>query len=169
MSREPDDYDAGPPRGRSGAVTAVAIVNFVLGALNVICGVIFMVAFNTIAGYIFGAAAEAAKQQPGVTAQQQEQIQKASGLIGTLGTAAGILIGGCSLIFGVLYILGGVGVLNRRSWGRILTIVMGIISAIFGVLSLFGGGIPNLVIYGGYAIFVLIVLFNSKNAAEFRS
>jgi hypothetical protein len=168
MSREPDDFGGGPPR-HSGAVTAVAVVNFVLGALSALCGVIFMVAFNTIAGFIFGAATEAAKQQPGITAEQQKQIQEASGLLGTLGTATGIILGSCSLVFGLLYILAGIGVMNRRSWGRILTIVLGIIAAIFAVLSLIGLNIVGVVVEGGYAIFVLIVLFNSKNAAEFRS
>jgi hypothetical protein len=168
MSTGPDDF-GGPPLTRSGAVTAVAVVNFVLGALNVVCGLFFMVAFNTIAGIIFGAATEAAKQQPGVTAEQQKQIQQASGILSTLGTAAGIILGSCGLIFGILYILGGIGVLNRRSWGRILTIILGIFAAIFAVLSLISANIPGLIVEGAYAVFVLIILFNSKYAAEFRS
>jgi hypothetical protein len=169
MSREPDDYGGGPPSGRSGAVTAVAVVNFVLGALNVICGIVMFVAFNSIMGLFSSAFSQAAQQQPGMTAEQQKQLQQASGVMGTLGTAGGIILGTCGLIFGILYILGGVGVLNRRSWGRILTIILGIFAAIIAVLALFTLNIPVLVVDGGYAIFVLIVLFNSKNAAEFRS
>ena len=46
-----DDYGTPPPPvgGRSGAVTAVAVVNYILGALSLICGVVAIVAAQVLA------------------------------------------------------------------------------------------------------------------------
>jgi hypothetical protein len=167
MSRLPGDYGEAPlPTGRSGAVTAVAIVNYIFGALSIVCAVLAVVAGSMIMSLLGQAATEAAKQPGGPDAAQAQQ---AAGILSSLGTAAGIVIGGCSLVFGILYIFAGVGTMNRRGYGRVLTIILGILNAIAGVLSLISLNIPGIVIDGGYAVFVLIVMFNPKYAAEFRT
>jgi hypothetical protein len=164
-----DDYPDEPrplgPVGRSGAVTAVGVVNYILGGLNLLCGVVAMVAGGFIVRLITGAAAQ---ETANMTPAEQQKAKEALGMLGTLGTAAGIIIGTCGLIFAVLYILAGYGVINRRQWGRVITIILGILAAVGAVLSIFSLNIIGIVVNAAYAIFVLVVLFNSKNAAEFR-
>lgn len=77
------------------------------------------------------------------------------------------------LLIGVGGILGGVGVMNRRAWGRILTFVLAGVTALLALLNLisvFLGNIPGLiaiVTFGGYTITVLILLLNPQSAREF--
>jgi hypothetical protein len=164
MSRGPEDFGGRPPM-QSGAVTAVAVVNFILGILNVVCGVVLFVAANWIIGLFTGAGAQATQ---GMSPEEAQKAQEALGLLGKFGTAAGAILGGCSLVFGLLYIFAGVGVMGRKQYGRILTIILGILSAIVAVVNLISFNLIGLVVSGGYAVFVLIVMFSGKYAAEFR-
>jgi hypothetical protein len=148
-----------PAVTRSGAVTAVAIVNFILGALYAVIGVVVIVAGPAF----LGAAFKQAEAQGQLTEEQKAQVAQAGGMMGAI---AGV-IGVCLLIIALPLLLAGYGVLQRRGWGRILTIVIGIILGIFGVLSLLGANIIGAVIDLGYCVFVLVVLFNSKFAKEF--
>jgi hypothetical protein len=79
-----------------------------------------------------------------------------------------------TLLWGGLAIAGGVGLIKRRNWGRILTLVLGGIAGVLAILSLIGtfqgGGVASLVnvlIYAGYAVFAFVVLLNPQNAREF--
>jgi hypothetical protein len=155
-----DAYEADRPVrvNRSGAVTAVGIVNLVLGALDILAGIAVMVGGAAILG-LSGAAAN----QEGVTEEQR----KAMAAVGGMGAGIAVAIGVCIMIFGIPLIIAGIGVLKRRNWGRILTIVLGIIAGLLGVLSLLNHSIAGAVIYIAYCILVLVVLFNSKFAKEF--
>lgn len=161
-----DDLGYEPPVGRprSGAVTAVAIVNYVLGALYFICGLIFMVAFNAIAGVAFGQIQEAATKGD---AQAQEAMKNAGGAAGIL-AGMGIFVGVCIIIFGIPMLLAGYGVMKRAQWGRILTLILGGFAGVFALLSLFNRSWGGVVIYAAYAVLVFVVLLNKQNAAEFR-
>jgi hypothetical protein len=161
MSRGPDDFGGGPPPARSGAVTGVAIVNFLVGGFIIILGLAIVIAGPAIASFLLGAL-----EASGASADPNVAKAAATGG-GILATIMGF-IGFCCMLFGIPEVIAGFGVLNRRPWGRILTIVMGILHAINAVLSIFGAW-PWVVISGGYAIFVLIVMFNSEYAREFRS
>jgi hypothetical protein len=167
---EPGAPAYAPPK--SGAVTAVGVINLVLGGLTVICGLIFMFA----AAWIFGAGktVEGEFQKAIVKAGGQPvEVEAAGGLAGLLAGAA-VVIGVIFVLIAVLQILAGVGVLNRRQWGRIITLVLGAIAGIFALLSLLSIGanplnaLLGVLIYGGYCVFVYIVLLNAQNAAEFR-
>jgi hypothetical protein len=110
MSRGPDmpgDYSRPPTQ--SGAVTAVAVVNFILGILNVVCGVVAFVAANWLIGLMTGAGSQATQ---GMTPEEAKKAQEALGILGKFGPAVGAVVGGCSLIFGLLYIFAGVGVMG---------------------------------------------------------
>jgi hypothetical protein len=88
---------------------------------------------------------------------------------------------GLAVVIAFLYLLvgaggiaAGVGVVNRRPWGRILTLVLAglcIVLAILALLGVFAGQTINLVavaIFAGYAIVCFVILLNPQNAREFR-
>jgi hypothetical protein len=168
-----DDYPDEPrpagPVERSGAVTLVAIVNFIVGGLTVLFGLLFMFLGPAAMAWAIGQASDATPA--GATPEQAELAKKAAAAGGGILAAIAGFIGVCYIIFGLPQIIAGIGVMNRKQWGRILAIVMGFIAAIFAVLNLFAlpASIVSLILNGGYALVTLIILFNSKYAAEFRS
>lgn len=134
---------------RSGAVTAVAIVNFVLGGLSLLCGGIVLLGGAALMGLV------------GKQGGAEEQ-------------AAAAALGGIALVIAVVMILlslptiiAGIGVINRRNWGRILTIVLGVLAGLLALLDLVTVNIFGLVIHAGYCVLVLVILLNQKYAAEF--
>jgi len=112
---------------RSGIVTAVAVVNYILGGVGVVSCIII-----AVIGMLFGATFD--------------DIPYVGGAI-VIFAIVGIVI--CSV-----YLVAGWGIQNREQWSRMLTIVL-------GILAVLSGNLP-------YGIFVLVVLLNKENAAEFR-
>jgi hypothetical protein len=171
MAGEPE-YEPRVRRPQSGAVTAIAIVNFVLGGLYALCGVIMMAAMGFIANLLGGAVQEAAAKSG------DPQVAKAAeggGLVAMI-AGFGIVAGLCVMVILALpLILAGVGVVKRRQWGRILTLVMGAILGLLGLINLFAGlragvnfgSLIGSLILVGYAVLAYVVLLNSQNAAEF--
>lgn len=170
MAGEPE-YEPRVRGPQSGAVTAVAVCNFVLGGLYAVCGVILMAAMGVVAK-MFGGAIEEAAAKSG-----DPQVAKAAegGGIFAMIAGFGVAVGLCVLVvFALPLILAGVGVVKRRQWGRILTLVMGAILGLLGLISLFfslkggvGAGIVGDLILVGYGVLAYVVLLNAKNAAEF--
>jgi hypothetical protein len=167
------EEDLGRPIRKSGAVTAVAIVNFIMGGLNVICGVAIMIG-GALGGAIFGkmlgdagAAAQAQQQMNPEQAKAFQQIAQGGG--GVLAGFAAFL-GICIMILAVPTILAGVGVMNRRQWGRILTLILGALAGLGALGNLRGlpGTIPAIIVGAGYCVFVYVILLNKEYAAEFR-
>lgn len=101
------------------------------------------------------------------------QAKEAAG--GVMGMIAGLgaIFGICMLVFAAIYILAGYGVVNRKQYGRIITLILGALAGISALLNLIsitknpGGAILGAAINGGYCAFVYIVLLNRQNAAEF--
>lgn len=147
---------------RSGAVTTVAVINFILGGLASACGVL-----AAIGGAVLGlGGAAAAANQPGMDPQG---AKVAGGML----AAGGVVLTVIALIvvlWGVLAIVAGVGVIKRQQWGRILTLILAGLAAVIAVLSLLNGvrGIVGLALYGGYATTCFVTLLNRDNAAEFE-
>ena len=155
---------------QSGAVTAVAVISFVVGGIVLvfgICGGIGVAMFTGQAG--------------GFMAFN----------IPAFGSALGIAIGICVaiILWGIGVIVAGIGVINRSQWGRVLTLILGGIAALVallfvwaGVHSLteqgqFGGppdvgGVLLLFLTGlillGYTILAYIILLNPVYGSEFR-
>jgi hypothetical protein len=132
-------------------VTAVAVVNFVLGGLNALCGGLLLLGGGVAAG---AGATGAVGGEPEAAA--------AATIVGGVLIVLGILV----LLLSLPTIIAGVGIVKRRQWGRILTLILGGISGVLGLLSLIAlqpGGLLQL----AYAIFVFVVLLNEKYAAEF--
>lgn len=175
MARERDYGMAQPHSERSGAVTIVAIMSFVVGALVLLFG---MCSFIGVAALTGEAGARGVLRIP------------------ELGAGMGLAIVVCVaiILWGVGAVLGGIGVMGRKQWGRILTLVLGGFAALvallfiwFGVVALPEptppGGIPPAVppplgpavlsffvglVFLGYTILAYLILLNPSHGAEFN-
>ena len=145
---------------RSGLVTAVAVVNFVLGGLQVFFG-----GCITFFAILFGDAFRQA---------MDEAIKEGLEIEPEMVEAMGAIIVGMAiamLAFGILSIAAGYGVSRRRPWGRILSLVLAGFTAFGVVLSLFdldAESLSGIVIGLGYCALTFGVLCNPRYAAEFR-
>jgi hypothetical protein len=174
--RRDDDYDdyrddvrrGGGPS--SGSVTSVGVISIILGSLTLLCGICFMIGSLAFAGAAGGHPAFAQNVFP---------FQAAAGIMVVLS----ILV----LVIGTLDLIGGIGVLQRRNWGRIMTLVMagfsGLIGLFFLVVVVIGLAAPGpaenkvvvVLVYllGAAILFVhcimsFVVLLSSQNAREFE-
>ena len=145
---------------RSGWVTAVAVVNFVLGGLQFFFG-----GCITFVAILFG---DAFRQM------MDEAIKEGLEIEPEMVEAMGAIIVGMAiamLVSGVLSIAAGYGVSRRRPWGRILSLVLAGFTAFGVVLSLFdldAESLFGIVIGLGYCALTFGVLCNPRYAAEFR-
>ncbi len=152
-----------PPR--SGAVTAVAIVNFIVGGLSMFCGLLIGVLGGT-AGAMLGAGMENARRTSG---GMEMPGGSPSGLgVGTVLGGIAVVMGIITFLLGVPTVIAGIGVLKRQQWGRILTLILGGLSAAFGLFALSNGNVVQLLINAAYATLVFVILLNREYAAEFR-
>lgn len=145
-----------PPPVRSGAVNAVAIVNFVLGGLRILAGSGMLFCGAALAALITGAAADGSVSSG--------DAGTAAAVVGVFVTVVAILI----IATGIPMIAAGYGVHKRAPWGRILTLVLGGLSGIFAIFSLLSFNIVGIVIEGGYCAMAFAILLNPEYAAEFR-
>ena len=113
-------------------ITVVAALNIALGALGVVLAII---AFVFLAGI-------------GLLSQDPEAMP--------ILTFIGVVSAGFLLLISVPDIIGGIGLVKRQSWARILVLILSVIGLI---------NIPLGTIVGGYSIWVLM----QDEAAEFLS
>lgn len=104
-------------------VKIVAILSIVFGALMAFLGLV-------VFGIIFGAGAASGEKD-------------ALLVTGTVGTA----VGGLFVLLSLPAIIGGVGLLKRRDWGRILILIVAALSLL---------NVPFGTAYGIYAFWVLL-------------
>jgi hypothetical protein len=147
----PPPYEAGAQPRR--AVTAVMILNFLLAAVSLLCGLQFMAAGAFFAG--LGGAASI--------------LHKGFANFGDVSTIL-VVYAGSQLALGVIAALAGIGVLARRQWGRFLTLATGVLVlalAVIHVVMLH----PFTIVWGGllagYTVTVFILLLNRDNAGTF--
>jgi hypothetical protein len=160
-----------PYSGRSGAVTAAGIVTLILGSL-VLLGSLCVGAGVLIAG--------ADEMHPaGMGPDEQVAVLIA------------LIICVLTMLWGVAAVASGIGVIGRRNWARVLTLILGGFGAGGGLLFLFvavaawfapdkGGPERGMLIIGilmllfaglglvAYCFWVYVVLLSSRCAAEFR-
>ena len=135
----------------SGMVTAVGVVNFLLGGLNALCGGVLIMGGGLAAG---AGAASAAGGEPEAAA--------AATIVGGLIIVIGVVV----LILSLPMIIAGVGIVKRRQWGRVLTLILRGILGVLGLLSL-ASAQPGGLVQLAYCMFVFVVLLNAKYASEF--
>lgn len=148
---------------QSGAVTAVGIINIIDGTLAVLGGLCL-----------------------GVIWTQVTQNFRGGPEAGLMGIVSGVIVMLALLILvvGTLEIIAGVGVLNRKNWARILTLVLGGVASVRALLCAFfmisalnntfadertvGAVFFGLVVVFSiaYVILVYVVLLNPTHADE---
>src|SRR5437868_4802972 len=92
----PDELDPFDSRARkSGLVTAVGIINLVLGGLNIVCGLLVMV-FGAFFGRLLGIPGDAAQAPAGLDPQAAAAFKQAAasggGIFAMIGAFAGVCI-----------------------------------------------------------------------------
>lgn len=130
-----------------------SVAVMIIGLLTLLCGG----AYTALGSSLIFAGTAMAKDPAG------------KGLLEVLGGLLAVF-GGALLLQGMPMILAGVGVLLRRQWGRMLTLLMAGLTGLWGLLSL---GLSDkgagYVAFGAaeilYAILAVVVLF--KHGAEF--
>jgi len=165
-----------PPRG--GAVTTMGILNLVLGGIEILLCGWMMIGGAAIFGAVKGGEAkvEQVLEKEGVKRADIDKLREVTGASagGFFSMIAGVLIvlSVIGLIVAGLRIWAGIGVLNRRSYGRTMTIVLASISIVFILFWLLAIltplGILFFLIYLGYVIAAFVILLSARNAAEFR-
>jgi hypothetical protein len=164
-------------------VTAVGAVNLIVGTLILIGAIGIFVGGTAFSSIFVGKLQEEVKKAPpppNATPQQLKEFEEAQKFVGTAGTgffaAVFGVVGFCFAILGVPQLLGGIGVLQRKQWGRVLTLVFAffwaIVGGLFALLSLLGMSVTGILMWGAICaigIWSIVVLFNSQNAAEFRA
>ena len=114
-------------------ITIVAVINIVFGAIGILIG-LFLFVVIICGGLISG----------------DQQAMTVTGIVGT--TLCGFF-----LLFSVPEIIGGIGLLKRRGWARILVLIIGILDL---------GNVPIGMAIGIYTIWVLL---NEKTAQLFTN
>lgn len=120
------------PAARPTAVTVAGIILIVIGALMLLVGVLAL-AGGALLGGALG------------------DLQ-GGGILAGVAAFFGIII----IFWAVLHLLGGIGSLQGKGWGRWTGIVVAVITLIFGILGLLGsfsGGVD-----GGSLIYQIVVL-----------
>lgn len=170
-----DDFDLDRLRlnratAPSGAITGVGVISIILGCLDLLLGLCMLLGAAFVG--------EIARQGPGL------------GMPDIGGGAMAVVVALILLVvlWGILAITSGIGVLNRKQWARILILILSGIGAatglliIVGAISAINGGANNnpetimgIFIYFAvatvliaYCIWAYVVLLSSRNSSEFR-
>jgi len=151
-----------PPPAATTAVGQRTTLSLAAGILLVILGVLgglFSLVMLTIGrGFVdqfdFGSL-------PGL-----EQINDPNAFVGGVITFVGIFLLACS----TFYIVGGVGVMRSKNWGRVIGIVIGILAGLLWLAGVTGGGRAgggdtsfSLVLLAIHAYVAIVLLFFWKN------
>jgi hypothetical protein len=137
------------------------VCDFLYGASLLLCGGVILLAGGLVAQFMSAAAAQA----------EDQDIAATAGALGLLVIFVGlgqVLVGGGA-------IAGGIGLLQRAPWGRLLTLVAGGVGALFAILNLWSVikgnmvlGVLQLLFNGGFATLVFVILLKRRYADEFR-
>ena len=114
-------------------VTLVAIINIVFGVMGVLVG-LFLLVVIICGGLISG----------------DSEVMTITGIVGTT-------ICGFFLLLSIPELIGGIGLLKRRGWARILVLIIGILDLV------------NLPIGTAIGIYTIWVLLNEKTAQLFTN
>lgn len=141
------------PGGRTGLAAAAGVILLILGILGGLLGLFVAVVGGSLAAS-FGDLIEI----PGVS--------DPSGVVGGMVAFFGIIV----VVYSLVYLFAGIGVLRSRSWGRVMGLIVGIIS---GLIWLGGLGqteqanLPFTIVMLGihaYIVVVLIMFWRAKTA-----
>jgi hypothetical protein len=72
-----------------------------------------------------------------------------------------------SLALGILMVVGGVGLLQRRGWARTLTLILAVVSLLIGVSGLIWWDLASLILNLVYAVLAFVLLLPGSAARDF--
>ena len=153
--------EPGGPRPRGAAVTVLAVTTMILGFLQTFCCLCGLGSLSMLPEML-----NQMRENPSVSAEQMRQLEEIQEMIDqnrNLITAQVVL----GIVTGVLMIVGGLGLLNRKAWARILVLVIAFLSGALGGLAAVQQSWLFAAINIGYCVWALAVLLNERNAAEF--
>lgn len=139
---------SGSNEGQGLRVTS-SVFGFIIGGLTLICGVAVMVVGGAVLDAFTGVGRGVANAPPPMTQRgfptnpnAPNPNAAAGAAIAGAGWLTGGVVIGCGLvavISAIVYIVGGIGLLQRRTYGKILTIIAAVFSVVcvlFGFYSL---------------------------------
>jgi hypothetical protein len=164
------DSNSIPERTRSKAVSTLAVFNLVLGGIRLVLSVLAV-------WLLFNLLFDGLGPDP--------DVLRVIGFVELVFLWPILLIFALvSILAGILLIIAGMGLWQRRPSSRTLTLVLGslggVLAALYGnnLVGEITDGLPTyegaaisvfgLLVHGSYCIFVFVVLLSAKNAAEFR-
>ncbi|HEY4227138.1 MAG TPA: hypothetical protein VGM49_02280 [Candidatus Limnocylindrales bacterium] len=139
-------WQAPPPvavkGGRTGLAAAAGVIMLILGILGMVLGVLFF------AGTALIGSLGDFQNIPGLP----EGTNGANVVTGVL-----VFFGVIIVAYSLVYIIGSIGVLRSKGWGRVMGIVVGVLSGLFWLAGLSGSGSSSSG-GGGSLIFVIVLL-----------
>jgi hypothetical protein len=112
--------------GASGTVVAAGVILLVIAALAGLLGILAL-----LGGAIMGQMPTLSGSESGLTQEQFDAVM-------SMGRTFVLVFGGVALAIGLAHLLSGIGVLRRRSWARILGLVMSVLGVLLWGLILVG-------------------------------
>jgi hypothetical protein len=112
--------------GTSGTVVAAGVILLVISALAALLGILLL-----LGGALMG---QITSLSPGDSGLTQDQLDALAGM----GRTFILVFGGVGLVVALSHLLSGIGVLRRRSWARILGLVMSVLGLLIWALILVG-------------------------------
>lgn len=132
------------PGGRTGLAAAAGVILLILGILGGLLGLFVAVVGGSIVSQLGDIVDVPGLNDPG-------------SVIGGVVAFFGILV----VVYSLVYVIGGIGILRSRNWGRVLGLIVGILS---GLVWLSGLGqtdranLPFTIIMLGIHVYVVVVL-----------
>lgn len=115
-----------PAEGASGTVVAAGVILLVIAALAGLLGILAL-----LGGAIMAQMPTLSGSESGLTQEELDAVM-------SMGRTFVLVIGGVALFIGLAHLLSGIGVLRRRSWARILGLVMSVLGVLLWALILVG-------------------------------
>jgi hypothetical protein len=115
-----------PVGGASGSVVAAGVILLVIAALAGLLGILAV-----LGGAIMGQVSTLPSTDSGLTQEQFDAVI-------SMGRTFILVFGGVALAIGLAHLMSGIGVLRRRSWARILGLVMSVLGVLLWALVLVG-------------------------------
>jgi hypothetical protein len=148
---ESASHPPGPPRSVSAAPPLLAPAATVVAALGIPVGFLLLILASSL---------------------HTPSIATPLGVVGGTGTIVVVLrvLAVIEFVGAAALILAGIGVLLRKQWGRILTLVLAIVLLLTGLGGLSRPDVRtglSALLHLGFAVFALVVLLRPRYAAEF--
>jgi len=115
-----------PSEGASGTVVAAGVILLVIAALAGLLGILAL-----LGGAIMAQMPVLDGSESGLTQEQLDAVM-------SMGRTFILVFGGVALVIGLAHLMSGIGVLRRRSWARILGLVMSVLGVVLWALILVG-------------------------------